>query len=35
MHQDDYLVLEDEGGRVKLRVSLLSPSLHVTGIPIC
>lgn len=31
MHQDDYLVLEDESGRVKLRGSALLPSVYVTG----
>ncbi|KAK6124612.1 hypothetical protein DH2020_041642 [Rehmannia glutinosa] len=32
MHSDDYLVLEDESGRVKLRGSVLLPSVYVTGI---
>ncbi|KAL0383768.1 UNVERIFIED_CONTAM: DNA polymerase delta small subunit [Sesamum calycinum] len=32
VHSDDYLVLEDESGRVKLRGSLLLPSVYVTGI---
>lgn len=27
MHPDDYLVLEDESGRVKLGVTMLSPSV--------
>ncbi|KAK4489702.1 hypothetical protein RD792_000336 [Penstemon davidsonii] len=31
-HSDDYLVLEDESGRVKLRGTLLLPSVYVTGI---
>lgn len=31
MHSDDYLVLEDESGRVKLGGSFLSPSVYVTG----
>lgn len=31
MHSDDYLVLEDESGRVKLRGALLLPSVYVTG----
>ncbi|KAK2965550.1 hypothetical protein RJ640_016692, partial [Escallonia rubra] len=30
-HPDDYLVLEDESGRVKLRGTVLSPSVYVTG----
>ncbi|KAL3846206.1 hypothetical protein ACJIZ3_003609 [Penstemon smallii] len=30
-HSDDYLVLEDESGRVKLRGTLLLPSVYVTG----
>ncbi|GFP91648.1 DNA polymerase delta small subunit [Phtheirospermum japonicum] len=30
IHSDDYLVLEDESGRVKLRSSILSPSVYVT-----
>ncbi|CAI9101018.1 OLC1v1038236C1 [Oldenlandia corymbosa var. corymbosa] len=34
MHPDDYLVLEDESGRVKLRGDALLPSLYVTGIVI-
>ncbi|XVF07363.1 hypothetical protein REPUB_Repub06bG0132100 [Reevesia pubescens] len=32
MHQDDYLVLEDESGRVKLGGTMLSPSVYVTGV---
>ncbi|XVE96105.1 hypothetical protein REPUB_Repub02eG0192500 [Reevesia pubescens] len=32
MHQDDYLVLEDESGRVKLGGTMLSPSVYVTGL---
>ncbi|KAH1039202.1 hypothetical protein J1N35_040945 [Gossypium stocksii] len=32
MHQDDYLVLEDESGRVKLGGTKLSPSVYVTGV---
>ncbi|KAK8563315.1 hypothetical protein V6N12_035465 [Hibiscus sabdariffa] len=32
MHQDDYLVLEDESGRVKLSGTMLSPSVYVTGV---
>ncbi|XWS66442.1 hypothetical protein CRYUN_Cryun05aG0199600 [Craigia yunnanensis] len=32
MHQDDYLVLEDESGRVKLGGIMLSPSVYVTGV---
>ncbi|XP_073306849.1 DNA polymerase delta small subunit [Primulina huaijiensis] len=32
MHSDDFLVLEDESGRVKLRGTLLVPSIYVTGI---
>uniref|UniRef100_A0A5B6YQS7 DNA polymerase delta small subunit n=1 Tax=Davidia involucrata TaxID=16924 RepID=A0A5B6YQS7_DAVIN len=32
MHPDDQLVLEDESGRVKLRGTVLSPSVYVTGI---
>lgn len=31
MHLDDYLVLEDESGRVKLRGDVLLPSVYVTG----
>lgn len=31
MHSDDFLVLEDESGRVKLRGTLLVPSVYVTG----
>ncbi|KAL1540825.1 DNA polymerase delta subunit 2 [Salvia divinorum] len=31
LHSDDYLVLEDESGRVKLRGALLLPSVYVTG----
>ncbi|XP_021282299.1 DNA polymerase delta small subunit isoform X1 [Herrania umbratica] len=34
MHQDDYLVLEDESGRVKLGGTMLSPSVYVTGVVI-
>ncbi|KDP24624.1 hypothetical protein JCGZ_25540 [Jatropha curcas] len=32
MHPDDYLVLEDESGRVKLGGDMLSPSAYVTGV---
>ncbi|KAL3533941.1 hypothetical protein ACH5RR_007462 [Cinchona calisaya] len=32
IHPDDYLVLEDESGRVKLRGDVLLPSVYVTGI---
>ncbi|KAL7138607.1 hypothetical protein ABFS83_10G175000 [Erythranthe nasuta] len=32
MHSDDYLILEDESGRVKLRGTLLLPSVYVTGL---
>ncbi|KAL1351383.1 hypothetical protein HN51_015296 [Arachis hypogaea] len=32
MHDDDYLVLEDESGRVKLGGDIISPSVFVTGI---
>ncbi|XP_020260121.1 DNA polymerase delta small subunit [Asparagus officinalis] len=32
MHPDDYLVLEDDSGRVKLTGELVSPSTFVTGI---
>ncbi|XP_051143672.1 DNA polymerase delta small subunit isoform X2 [Andrographis paniculata] len=32
MHSDDYLVLEDESGRVKLCGAHLLPSVYVTGI---
>ncbi|XP_031128229.1 DNA polymerase delta small subunit [Ipomoea triloba] len=32
VHSDDYLVLEDESGRVKLSGSLLLPSTYVTGL---
>ncbi|KAJ1403343.1 DNA-polymerase alpha/epsilon, subunit B [Sesbania bispinosa] len=32
VHEDDYLVLEDESGRVKLCGSDISPSVYVTGI---
>ncbi|XP_031381829.1 DNA polymerase delta small subunit isoform X1 [Punica granatum] len=32
MHQDDYLIFEDESGRVKLGGSVLTPSVYVTGI---
>lgn len=31
MHADDYLVLEDESGRVKLEGAALVPSVYVTG----
>ncbi|KAI3782254.1 hypothetical protein L2E82_12294 [Cichorium intybus] len=31
VHLDDYLVLEDESGRVNLKGSVLSPSVYVTG----
>lgn len=31
LHPDDYLVLEDESGRVKIAGSRLSPSAYVTG----
>ncbi|KAM7263626.1 hypothetical protein ACFE04_001309 [Oxalis oulophora] len=31
-HLDDYLVLEDESGRVKLRGTMLLPSIYVTGV---
>ncbi|KAL6145326.1 hypothetical protein ACLB2K_056014 [Fragaria x ananassa] len=31
VHADDYLVLEDESGRIKLGGSVLSPSVYVTG----
>ncbi|XP_050383250.1 DNA polymerase delta small subunit isoform X2 [Argentina anserina] len=31
VHADDYLVLEDESGRIKLAGSVLSPSVYVTG----
>lgn len=31
MHSDDYLVLEDESGRVKLGGTYLLPSVYVTG----
>ncbi|KAE8674277.1 DNA polymerase delta small subunit [Hibiscus syriacus] len=34
IHQDDYLVLEDESGRVKLGGTVLSPSVYVTGVVI-
>ncbi|XP_024521106.1 DNA polymerase delta small subunit [Selaginella moellendorffii] len=34
MHPDDYLVLEDESGRVKLVGSVVVPSNYVTGIVI-
>lgn len=32
MHSDDYLVLEDESGRVKLGGTYLLPSVYVTGL---
>lgn len=32
MHPDDYLILEDEGGRVKLHGDVLLPSVYVTGL---
>ncbi|KAL8041580.1 hypothetical protein ABFS82_10G172200 [Erythranthe guttata] len=32
MHSDDYLILEDESGRVKLRGTILVPSVYVTGL---
>ncbi|KAI8000360.1 DNA polymerase delta small subunit [Camellia lanceoleosa] len=32
IHPDDYLVLEDESGRVKLRGNVLLPSVYVTGL---
>ncbi|CAN1803280.1 DNA polymerase delta small subunit [Linum perenne] len=32
MSSDDYLILEDEGGRVKLDGQLLLPSVYVTGV---
>ncbi|KAL5545463.1 hypothetical protein UlMin_005150 [Ulmus minor] len=32
MHSDDYLVLEDESGRVKLGGTVLLPSVYVTGV---
>ncbi|GAB2266912.1 DNA polymerase delta subunit 2 [Dionaea muscipula] len=32
MSSDDYLVLEDESGRVKLEGSVLLPSVYVTGV---
>lgn len=32
VHSDDYLILEDESGRVKLSGTTLSPSFYVTGI---
>ncbi|XAR68595.1 DNA-directed DNA polymerase [Bertholletia excelsa] len=32
LHADDYLVLEDESGRVKIRGDVLLPSVYVTGI---
>ncbi|XP_047334811.1 DNA polymerase delta small subunit [Impatiens glandulifera] len=34
VHLDDYLILEDESGRVKLRGDTLMPSIYVTGIVI-
>ena len=36
VHADNYLVLEDESGRIKLAGgSVLSPSVYVTGILFC
>jgi len=32
VHEDDYLVLEDESGRVKLGGSIIVPSIYVTGL---
>jgi len=32
MHSDDYLVLEDESGRVKLSGNIIPPSEYVTGL---
>ncbi|KAL7098057.1 hypothetical protein ACP275_10G181600 [Erythranthe tilingii] len=32
MHSEDYLILEDESGRVKLRGTILVPSVYVTGL---
>lgn len=32
MHPDDYLILEDDSGRVKLTGNVLSPSMYVTGV---
>lgn len=32
MHPDDYLVLEDESGRVKLGGDVILPSVYVTGL---
>eukprot|EP00253_Pinus_taeda_P027511 PITA_27511 len=32
MHPDDYLILEDDSGRVKLAGNMLSPSTYVTGV---
>uniref|UniRef100_A0A7N0V3T3 DNA polymerase delta small subunit n=3 Tax=Kalanchoe fedtschenkoi TaxID=63787 RepID=A0A7N0V3T3_KALFE len=32
MHPDDYLVLEDESGRVKLGGKVMLPSVYVTGV---
>lgn len=41
-HNDDYLVLEDESGRVKLTGGAISVSMYVTGtcgyslfVPVC
>lgn len=31
MHPDDYLVLEDDSGRVKLSGAVLLPSVYATG----
>lgn len=31
VHSDDYLILEDESGRVNLSGTSLSPSFYVTG----
>jgi DNA polymerase delta subunit 2 len=32
MHPDDYLILEDESGRVGLRGDAFLPSVYVTGL---
>ncbi|KAH9315832.1 hypothetical protein KI387_024459, partial [Taxus chinensis] len=32
VHKDDYLILEDESGRVKLAGKILCPSIFVTGL---
>eukprot|EP01018_Ginkgo_biloba_P029266 Gb_31965 [translate_table: standard] len=34
MHPDDYLILEDDSGRVKLAGNVFSPSIYVTGVVI-